>query len=482
MTFDTLLKLISSSENRINICCDCRCVKPGDVFVAINGTRVDGHNFIDQAIAGGGRYIVCEKDVPQTRDVDIIRVANSAKALGFLAQAGYLNPGEKLVNLAVTGTNGKTTVCYLVRSIIQAAGEKCGLIGTITYDTGEGDENAPLTTPDALEIARLTRKMVDTGCGFLAIEASSHALSQERLSGIDFKAAAFTNLTGDHLDYHKTTDEYLAAKTKLFETLGKNTTAVLNRQSDAAEKIARNTQANVMWYSVDEPADIFAAIRSMNIRKTVYTLHLGGEERRVETSLAGKHNISNQLAAAGLCFAAGFDIETIARGLSSLKCVPGRLDAVDCGQDFDVFVDYAHTDDALGNVLSALRELCAGRLIVVFGCGGDRDKTKRARMAKVAEQLADDIVVTSDNPRTEDPNAIIKDIIAGFTETHRENITVEPDRKKAIAIALGKARKDDIVLIAGKGHEDYQIIGGKTIHFDDKEAAKEILESIACQK
>ena len=482
MTFDTLLKLISSPKSRINICCDCRCVKPGDVFVAVSGSRVDGHDFIDQAIASGARYIVCEKDVPQTTNADVIRVAGSAKALGILAQAGYLNPGKKLVNLAVTGTNGKTTVCYLVRSIIQATGQKCGLIGTITYDTGEGNEDAPLTTPDALEIARLTRKMVDTGCGFLAIEASSHALSQERLSGIDFKAAAFTNLTGDHLDYHKTPDEYLAAKTKLFETLDKNATAVLNRQSDAAEKIAGKTRANIMWYAVDEPADVSATINSTDIRKTVYTLHLPGEERRVETSLAGKHNISNQLAAAGLCYAAGFDIETIARGLSSLKCVPGRLDAVDCGQDFDVFVDYAHTDDALDNVLSALRDLCAGRLIVVFGCGGDRDKTKRERMAKVAEQFADDVVVTSDNPRTEDPDAIIKDVIAGFREPGGENITVEPDRKKAIAIALGKGRKGDIVLIAGKGHEDYQIIGSKTIHFDDKEAAREVLESIACQK
>jgi len=343
MTFDTLLKLINSPESRINICCDCRCVKPGDVFVAVRGRRVDGHDFIDQAIAGGTRYIVCEKDVPQTPDANIIRVANSAKAMGILSQAEYSNPCEKLVNLAVTGTNGKTTVCWLVRSIIQAAGKKCGLIGTITYDTGEGNENAPLTTPDALEIARLTRKMVDAGCGFLAIEASSHALSQERLSGIDFTAAAFTNLTGDHLDYHKTTDEYLAAKTKLFEKLDKNATAVLNRQTDAAEMIAGKTEAGIMWYAVDEPADIFATIHSMDIRKTIYTLHLGGEERRVETSLAGKHNISNQLAAAGLCYAAGFDIETIARGLSSLECVPGRLDAIDCGQDFDVFVDYAHT-------------------------------------------------------------------------------------------------------------------------------------------
>ena len=482
MTFDALLKLVSSPESMVNICCDCRCVKPGDVFVAVCGTCVDGHDFIDQAIADGAGYIVCEKDISQTKGPDIIRVTNSAKALGLLAQASYLNPGDKLVNLAVTGTNGKTTVCYLVRSIIEAAGKKCGLIGTINYDTGVGNENAPLTTPDALQIAGLTRKMVDADCGFLAIEASSHALSQERLSGIDFRAAAFTNLTGDHLDYHKTTDEYLAAKTKLFESLGKNATAVLNRQSDVAAKISQKTQANIIWYAVEEPADIFATIGSMDIRETVYTLHLDGKERRIETSLAGRHNISNHLAAAGLCHAAGFDIETIANGLSSLKCVPGRLDAVDCGQDFDVFVDYAHTDDALGNVLSALKPLCKGRLIVVFGCGGDRDKTKRPRMAKVAEQYADDIVVTHDNPRTENADAIIKDIIAGFTVSGNEKTTVEPDRKKAIAAALGNARKDDIVLIAGKGHEDYQIIGDKKIYFDDKEAAREVLESIACQR
>lgn len=482
MTFDTLLKLVASPDAEVNICCDSRSVKPGDVFVAVSGTIVDGHDFIDQAIANGAAYIVCEKNISPATDAETIKVENSARALGLIAQARYSDPAKKLVNLAVTGTNGKTTVCYLVRSIVQAAAKKCGLIGTITYDTGEGNEDAPLTTPDALQIAALTRKMVDAGCSFLAIEASSHALSQERLSGIDFKAAAFTNLTGDHLDYHKTTEQYLAAKTKLFESLGENATAVLNKQSDAAGKIAEKTQARVMYYAVDEPADISAAIESMDIRKTVYTLHLDGKEKRIETSLAGKHNISNQLAAAGLCHAAGFDIETIAAGLSSLKCVPGRLDSVNCEQNFDVFIDYAHTDDALSNVLSALRPLCKGRLIVLFGCGGDRDKTKRPRMAKVAEDFADDIIVTSDNPRTEDPDVIIKDVIAGFTAADNENITVEPDRKKAIAIAIGKAQKGDIVLLAGKGHEDYQVIGKTKIHFDDTLQAKEVLESMSCQK
>lgn len=482
MIFDELIKLVNLPDSDIRICCDSRSVQPGDVFVAVVGSGADGHDFISRAIASGARYIVCEKRHPQQTDVNIIEVANSAVSLGILAQAGYSRPGDKLINMAVTGTNGKTTVCYLVRSIIQAAGEKCGVIGTIAYDTGDESENASLTTPGALEIARLTRKMVDSGTAYLAIEASSHALSQHRLSGIDFTAAAFTNLTGDHLDYHKTTKRYLDAKARLFHNLKDEAMAVLNRQSEAAKDIGKQTRARKIWYAVDEAADISACVHSMNARKTCYTISLDGKKEHIETALTGIHNVSNQLAAAGLCFAAGFDIETIARGISDLSRVPGRLDPVDCGQNFTVLVDYAHTDDALINVLSTLRTICTGKLTVVFGCGGDRDKTKRPRMAQVAEEMADTVVVTSDNPRTENPDAIIEDICRGFMKPNAKNITIAPDRKKAIATALTAAEKNDIVLIAGKGHEDYQIIADRKIHFDDREVATEILENIACTK
>jgi UDP-N-acetylmuramoyl-L-alanyl-D-glutamate--2,6-diaminopimelate ligase len=320
--------------------------------------------------------------------------------------------------------------------------------------------------------------MLDSGAEYMAIEASSHALSQGRLSGVDFTAAAFTNLTGDHLDYHKTLEDYLAAKTLLFSNLPVHATAILNKQSPASEKIAARTRCRILGYAVNEPADITGWIDSMDMRGTVFSIEFNRLRCQVKTPLPGTHNVSNHLAAAGLCLGAGIDLPTIARGLSAMKCVPGRLDPVDAGQDFAVLVDYAHTDDAMQNVLHTLRPLCKGKLIVLFGCGGDRDKTKRPRMAKVAWDMTDQIFVTSDNPRTEDPLRIIDDILGGFPEPSDSRITVEPDRRKAIEIALRTARTGDIVLLAGKGHEDYQILGTTKIHFDDRQIAREILQAI----
>jgi UDP-N-acetylmuramoyl-L-alanyl-D-glutamate--2,6-diaminopimelate ligase len=316
--------------------------------------------------------------------------------------------------------------------------------------------------------------MVKAGAEYMVIEASSHALSQNRLAHIDFKAAAFTNLTGDHLDYHKTKEEYLAAKTKLFTALLPDATAVLNKQSPEAKQIAKATKAKIIWYAVDKQADIAAHIESLNINGTVFVLEYAGKQT-VRTSLPGWHNVSNALAAAGLCLAAGLDLQTIAAGLSALKVVPGRLEKVDFDGSFSVFVDYAHTDDALKNVLTALRPFCSGSLIVVFGCGGDRDRTKRPRMARVTEELADIIIVTSDNPRTEKPQDIINEIVTGFKDPGSPKITVEQDRKKAIELAIKKAAGGDVVLIAGKGHENYQIIGTQRFDFDDRKVALEFL-------
>jgi len=350
-----------------------------------------------------------------------------------------------------------------------------------------------LTTPDCLAIAEKQSQMVEAGSKYMVIEASSHALSQNRLAGINFKAAAFTNLAGDHLDYHKTRENYLAAKTKLFSALSPDATAVLNKQSPEAMEITRQTDAKILWYAVDEPADISAHIESMDINETVFTLETRvkghGSPVTVRTSLLGRYNVTNHLAAAGLCLAAGFDLQTIAAGLSALKAIPGRLEKLDWEGDFSVFIDYAHTDDALKNVLSTLKFLCKGNLTVVFGCGGDRDRTKRPRMARAAEQLADFVIVTSDNPRTERPGDIIKEIVAGFEKgppTHSSEIRntqyairntkiIEPDRKKAIELAVKTAGKNDIVLIAGKGHETYQIIGKQEFDFNDKDVAQEYL-------
>ncbi|MBN1125660.1 MAG: UDP-N-acetylmuramoyl-L-alanyl-D-glutamate--2,6-diaminopimelate ligase [Sedimentisphaerales bacterium] len=475
MTWTQLLALVQSKGERIGLTADSRQVSQGDIFVAVSGTHVDGHDFIPQAMTKGPAYIVSQNPFSSEK-VQVVIVPDSAEALGQLAQARYGYPAAKLCNLAVTGTNGKTTVAYLVRSIIRSAGGQCGLIGTIEYDACNGESiPAPLTTPDALEVARLGRAMVDSGAEFMVVEASSHALSQKRLSGVDFTAAAFTNLTGDHLDYHKTEEEYLAAKARLFSQLPVHGTAIFNRQSPASEKIAAVTRARKFWYAIDEPADIEARIHTMDSAKTVYSLRFGDVMEQVVTPMIGRHNVSNQLAAAGLCLAAGFHLTKIAIGLSRFPYVPGRLEPVEGGQDFRVLVDYAHTDDALVNVLTTLRPLCEGRLIVLFGCGGDRDKTKRPRMANVAERLADMVVVTSDNPRTEEPGRIIEDILMGFSDRDSRRIIIEPDRRGAIEMAIRTARKNDIVLLAGKGHEDYQILGTQKIHFDDRQIAREIL-------
>ena len=477
MTFDELLELVTARRTAIGLCADSRKVSSGDIFVAIEGPENDGHDFIDQAIEQGAKFIVYRKPQPCSNAETII-VKNPAKALALLAQARFANPSAKLTNLAVTGTNGKTTIGFLVRSIIQTTGKKCGLIGTILYDTSIDTAEAPLTTPDSTRIAELADKMTRAGAEFMAIEASSHSLAQNRLAGIDFTAAAFTNLTGDHLDYHKTAEEYLAAKTRLFKPLAPDATAVLNAQSPASKHIAQKTKAKILWYAVDADADISARIESMDINETVYTLEYAGQKQKVKTTLIGRHNISNHLAAAGLCLAAGFGLPAVAAGLSAIRSVPGRLEYVNNNANFTVLIDYAHTDDALKNVLSTLRPLCKGQLTVVFGCGGDRDKTKRPRMAKVAQQLADFVIVTSDNPRTEPPNEIIEDIIAGFTNFPNETITIEPDRKNAIKLAITAARKNDIILIAGKGHEKYQIIGKEKFDFDDKKIAENFLEKI----
>jgi UDP-N-acetylmuramoyl-L-alanyl-D-glutamate--2,6-diaminopimelate ligase len=480
MTFNELLALVRSKDDAPRIRTDSRIVKAGDIFVAVKGTVYDGHDFIEQAANNGAGYIVCqenrERKTEDRKQCDIIVVDKSTEAAAALAQARAGNPASQLTNLAVTGTNGKTTVAYLVRSCIKQTSEKCGLIGTVIYDTCSGDrpEEAPLTTPDCLDIADKQEQMVKNEAKYMVIEASSHALDQNRLACIDFKAAAFTNLAGDHLDYHKTKEDYLAAKTKLFSTLSSNAVAVLNKQSPEAKLIAKQTAAKTLWYAIDEPADITAHIDSMDIHGTAFTIEHAGQSQKVKTSLPGLYNVSNCLAATGLCLAVGFELETIAAGLSSMQTIPGRLEKLN-GDRFSVIIDYAHTDDALKNVLATLKPLCKGKLIVVFGCGGDRDKTKRSRMAHVVEQSADVTIVTSDNPRTENPDNIIRDIVIGFKNPNSENITIEADRKKAIELAIENAGKNDIVLIAGKGHETYQIIGTQKFHFSDKEIALEHL-------
>jgi UDP-N-acetylmuramoyl-L-alanyl-D-glutamate--2,6-diaminopimelate ligase len=317
--------------------------------------------------------------------------------------------------------------------------------------------------------------MLKAGAKFMIIEASSHALDQNRLAAIDFKAAAFTNLTGDHLDYHKTTENYLAAKTRLFEKLSPDSVAILNKQSPYSKQVAGRTRARILWFAVDNATDLWASVESIDATGTTFMLYYRDENIRIKTPLLGRYNVANHLAAAGICLAAGLDLKTIARGLASLAAIPGRLENVKPDAPFTVLVDFAHTDDALDNVLSTLKPLCKGRLIVLFGCGGDRDKTKRPRMAKAVEKYADAIIVTSDNPRTENPDVIINEIIAGFVNPASPKIKIEQDRRKAITLAIESARKNDVVLLAGKGHENYQIIGKEKFPFSDKQIALDCL-------
>ena len=476
MNLNELVSLLQSGNIKANVTADSRKVAPGDIFVAVKGTAVDGHDFIMTALEKGALCIVCQQRRGPLAAQEIV-VDDSHKAWAILAQAQQGDPAKKLINLAVTGTNGKTTTAYLVRSIINTAGHKCGLIGTVAYDTGNGSVESNMTTPDASSLASMMAQMVEAGSKFMVIEASSHALSQKRLAGIDFTAAAFTNLTGDHLDYHKDMQNYLSAKALLFEGLSPQAFAILNKQSPASADLAKRTSAKVLYFSINETADIRADIVDANSNSTIYDLSFNGQTVRVNSPLLGMHNVSNHLTAAGLCLAAGIALATVAKGLENLTFVPGRLQSVRQGQPYAVLVDYAHTDDALTNVLNTLNPICKGELTVVFGCGGDRDKTKRPRMAKTACQLADKVVITSDNPRTEDPNTIINDIVAGIPSATALNITIEPDRKKAIQLALAAASPDDIILIAGKGHENYQIIGKEKHHFSDTEVVEEFLKN-----
>ncbi len=474
MDFEKLASFLNSNRET-QVTCDSRELKSGGIFVAIKGTRFDGHDHIQKVLNLGANYVVAEnKTIP---DDKIVVVNNSRDAYAKLAQIKYGNPASSLKALAVTGTNGKTTTCYIVRSIINQANQKCGLIGTVEYDIGDEKKTIPadMTTPDAMRLAQMTSAMKKNGCNFLAIEASSHALTQDRLSCFDFIAAAFTNLTGDHLDYHKTMDNYLNAKSLLFESLKPTSWAILNGEIKESKKIAAKTKARVLYYGIGKDFDINAQIISSDTQATRYKLSFNNKSVEINTPLLGRYNISNQLAAAGICLRGGFSLESIKKGIEAIKNVPGRLERVDTDKDFCVVVDYAHTDDALANVLKTLRNLCKSRLVVLFGCGGNRDKSKRARMARVAQNYADNIFLTSDNPRNESPLEIIEDVKKGFSD-NLTNVVIEPDRKKAIELAINFIEKDDILLLAGKGHEDYQIIGETKYPFDDRVIAKDCLE------
>ena len=460
------------------VCCDSRQVTPGDIFVAVRGSQVDGHDYIDQAIRQGAALIVARRHISTPDDVKLLVVDDTAAALGQLAQISCGQPSLHMKVLGVTGTNGKTTVAYLVRQILLEAGIRCGLLGTVQYDLGDHRlVKADNTTPDAVRLAQMMQQMQSNGLSALIMECSSHGLHQQRTAGIDFAAAAFTNLSGDHLDYHGAEKEYLQAKGILFAGLSESATAIINQDDKAYRYLTEITRANIYRYGFSPDCDITATIQDQGIGGARFTLKLFDDTIEVQTKLIGDHNVTNCLTAAGLARAAGIDHHTIAAGIRNLAVVPGRLERIEAAKNFTVLIDYAHTDDALDHSLQTVRGLTQRQVTVVFGCGGDRDRTKRPRMARVAQKYADRIIVTDDNPRRENARKIRTEIMSGFSTPHQAQVTEIADRKEAIAEAITKAQSGDVVLIAGKGHEDYQIVGDQVLDFDDRSVAREVMQN-----
>jgi UDP-N-acetylmuramoyl-L-alanyl-D-glutamate--2,6-diaminopimelate ligase len=464
----------------VRVCEDSRKVRAGDLFVARGGTKADGGTFVADALARGAVAVVSAEGVDVAARVAVARVKDTNLGVALLAHELAGNPTAGMKMIGVTGTKGKTTVAYLVRSILRAAGTTCGLVGTVEIDDGKAAAPAEMTTPGAVELVDLFVRMRDNGVKACVMEVSSHALHQRRTAGIGFGVAMFTNLTGDHLDYHKTMEDYAAAKALLFENLEAGATGVINVDDAWAQRMVAGCKTAVVRYGIDRAADWSAAIESMTSAGTeMVVTGPRGEGARIKSPLVGKHNVYNTLCAIAGCRAMGVPMAAIVRGLEEMTGVPGRLQAVrGSGKGelpFQVLVDYAHTHDSLKNVLTAVRGTMTGkgRLICVFGCGGDRDRTKRPKMAAVAQALADLVLVTSDNPRTEQPVAIIEEVCAGFSGAWRTSgqVVVEMDRRTAIERAVGLAQAGDVVVIAGKGHENYQIIGTTKHHFDDVEEA-----------
>ena len=458
------------------ICEDSRLARPDCLFIARPGTKNDGAQFLADAAGRGAVAAVTQSRLPQIKLPQIV-VSDANAAASILANLFHGMPAQKVRTLGVTGTNGKTTTTYLIRHILASVNARCGMIGTVEIDDGLMRHEATMTTPAATDIAGLLASMRNKGCRACAMEVSSHALDQGRVAGVGFAGAAFMNLTGDHLDYHKTMDNYAAAKARLFDSLSETAVAAVNADDEWSDRMVQQCQGRIIRFGFGKSADYRARDVAITTSGSNFILHTPDGRAEVNMQLIGRHNITNALAAATLCGEVfGLSVHQIAAGLRDAQGAPGRLQALRLGQPFAVLVDYAHTDDALKNVLSALRPLTKGRLRVLFGCGGDRDRTKRPRMAQTAERFADAIYITSDNPRSENPAAILDEIVSGLSDIARAQASVEIDRREAIHRILGDAEPGDVVLIAGKGHENYQIIGQQKRHFDDVEEAAQALK------
>lgn len=464
---------------------DSRQVKPGTVFVAIRGTTGDGHQFLQKACDQGAIALVVEddKNIPPAYTGAVVKVHSTRRALDQLAMRFYGNPAAQLFCVGVTGTNGKTTITYMVEKILNHYGWPTGVIGTIDHHIQEHKWSSQLTTPDPLTLHRRLKEFVALGARAAAFEVSSHALDQARAESLPFAVGVFTNLTRDHLDYHQTMENYFAAKERLFtELLGKAPTAVAVLNGDDAwiRKVRVKEGVTTWWYG-QRDADFTFRILKRDLNGSLFHLSTPRGTTEVHLPCPGEHNIYNATAAIAAGLAAGCSLETAAEALSTFYGAPGRLQKVANDRGLHIFVDYAHTDDAVRTVLRALHQLRAemqskARIITVFGCGGDRDTGKRPLMAQAAAEFSDILMITSDNPRTEDPLKIIAAIEEGVPKNWKGEVRVEPDRKKALALALQSARDGDVILVAGKGHEDYQIIGTQKYPFSDVEVVTELLK------
>ena len=459
--------------NVTEVHCDSRKCTPGSLFVAVRGAETDGHAFIGKAMENGARYIVCE-EVPAEAEgkegVEFIKVAQSRQAVALIAANFHDNPSRKIRVVAVTGTNGKTSIATLLYHLFTKLGYCCGLLSTIANYVGDKKYKAVNTTPGPMELNALLAQMSDEGCEFCFMEASSHAIDQQRIEGIEFAGAIFTNLTHDHLDYHKTFANYLSCKKRLFDILPKGAFALTNIDDRNGEVMVQNTKAQVSTYSCRNWADYKTRI----LEKTIEGMLLNINGKEVWCRFIGVHNAANLTAVYATALLLGAKEEEVITKISELTSVAGRLEYFKGEDDIIAAVDYAHTPDALENVLVTLKDLNpAGDLICVFGCGGNRDATKRPEMGAIAAKYSGRVVVTSDNPRFEDPNEIIAQIKGGMDIKGRAKSLFIPDRTEAIRTAILTAKPGSIVLVAGKGHEDYQIIGGVKHHLDDKEIIKE---------
>jgi UDP-N-acetylmuramoyl-L-alanyl-D-glutamate--2,6-diaminopimelate ligase len=491
MTFEHLLdgaEVLSQSGNPdvSGVEYDSRRVQPGSLFLAMRGETSDGNRFIDAAIRAGAVAVVTDSSSEKVREgVAWALVPHGRRALARVSENFYKRPAERLAITGITGTNGKSTSAFLIEAILTAAARKSALIGTIEYHVAGRTSPAPHTTPEALELARIFHEAVGQGATDAVMEVSSHALAQQRIFGVPFDVAVFTNLTRDHLDYHKTMDEYFAAKRVLFEGCGTDAprVSVTNLDDEYGAKLAefsRKRSSVVLTYGWQR-GDFHTENVDITPRGTRLDLVAPQEKLAIFSPLIGLVNVYNILAAAAACSARGCDARAIVGGISSLTHVPGRFQRVDCGQAFTVVVDYAHTDDALRNLTSLAREFVSrdgggARVLTVFGCGGDRDRAKRPLMGEAAGRGSDFVVLTSDNPRSEDPRAIINDALVGLQKSGVK-YTIEVDRRKAISLAISEARPGDIVLLAGKGHEKVQVTRAGAHPFDDVKVAREALES-----